>query len=196
MGVDDKWLSSCKGGKNCQKDLCVVAPRMRLSSSLGRGGGGQQQDVSFCTPLGTFSPHISVRTCSASWNAAAFKAQWGLTASHLKAVYNLQQPKNCANWLKQEPALVKDIESCIKSFRQSGSEYKVNYKNLCDVISKTCTVTDYGVNTVGFPKRTMIISVADQNKCKQSGVESCKSYHRALCINGKVHDGFISTKQH
>lgn len=111
-------------------------------------------------------------------------------------MYNLQQPKNCANWLKQEPALVKDIKSCISSFGQSGSNYKVNFKNLCDVISKVCTVTNYGVKNVGFPKRTMIISVADQNKCKQSGVEGCQSYHRALCINGKVYDGFISTKQH
>lgn len=92
--------------------------------------------------------------------------------------------------------MVKDINSCIKSFGQSGSNYKVKYNDLCNVISKVCTVSDYGVSSVGFPKRTMIISVADQNKCKQSGVESCKSYHRALCINGKVYDGYISTKQH
>jgi hypothetical protein len=124
------------------------------------------------------------------------RSQWGNTATHYKAVYNIQKPKNCANFVKQNPALVKDLKSCIGSFGQSGSTYKVKFNDLCDVISKVCTVSNYGVKTVGFPQRTMVISVADQNKCDQSGVNSCKSYHRALCINGKVHDGYISTKQH
>mmetsp|Transcript_4720 Transcript_4720/g.13593 ORF Transcript_4720/g.13593 Transcript_4720/m.13593 type:complete len:233 (+) Transcript_4720:89-787(+) len=153
MGVDDQWLSECKGGKSCKKDL-------------------------------------------RSWTLTAAKSQWGNTATHYKAVYNIQKPKNCANFVKQNPALVKDLKSCIRSFGRSGSNYKVKFNDLCDVISKVCTVSNYGVKTVGFPQRTMVISVADQNKCKNSGVDSCKSYHRALCINGKVHDGYISTKQH
>ena len=129
-------------------------------------------------------------------SSSFFRSQWGNTATHYKAVYNIQKASNCAKFVKENPKVVKDIKSCINSFGQSGSNYKVKFNDLCDVISKVCTVSSYGVNTVGFPDRTMVISVADQNKCKQSGTDKCKSYHRALCINGKVYDGYISTKQH
>ncbi len=176
--VDDKWLADCKGGKSCKKDLAswtLAAAKYVLRARivwLRRHHPSPPPPPSCC------------------------RSQWGNTATHYKAVYNIQKAKNCANFIKENPEATKDINSCIKSFGSSGSNYKVNYKNLCDVISKVCTVSSFGVDKVGFPQRTMVISVADQNKCKESGVDRCKSYHRALCINGKVHGGYISTKQH
>jgi hypothetical protein len=131
-----------------------------------------------------------------SWVLTAAKSQWGNTATHYKAVNNIQKAANCKKFVAENPVLVKDIKSCMNSFGQSGSNYKVKYNDICEIISRVCTVSDYGVKTVGFPQRTMVISVADQSKCKESGVNSCRSHHRALCVNGKVYDGYISTKQH
>lgn len=96
----------------------------------------------------------------------AAKKQWGLTATNYKAVYNIQKASQCAKFVKENPTIVKDLKSCISSFGQSGSNYKVKYNDLCDVISKVCTVSSYGVKTVGFPDRTMVISVADTAKVR------------------------------